>query len=192
MQTAPALVPLLVTITFGLTACGPTLRAPLDQGHDYPAGPWSAAEYERWVEAAVAELEGKNAVLVRDFNLGSWEKWHMDQDAGELIFSAGGERRVVAKIFIAGSFASTSSTWMWSWNNASVVAHLKQPLERVRAFGKTHGIQPLVAPVSPASETEGWRLAAAACRVLDGRGVYSAPYGSGVVYLVITSLAHVD
>jgi hypothetical protein len=57
----------------------------------------------------------------------------------------------------------------------------------LRDFGLQHGFEKLSTAKWAADETDGWDMAAVACLLLEGDGVYRAPSDHGFMFMVITN-----
>ena len=145
-------------------------------------------EYNRFLLECVAEVEQKNAALAEQYGFGRFERWDLDQETGELVFSDGGVPKLICKVVVLGSFSDSSQTWMWGWANASLLDHLTDATKKVKAYGEEKNICDLVTAKTEATEGEAWALAACACRILEGLGLYRGPTGNGCVIMMITDI----
>lgn len=83
---------------------------------------------------------------------------------------------------IIGSFDSRAGDWLWGWANESLDASLTQDSSRVREYGTQHQIRRLTMTSWPATEIDGWHMAALANRLCESNGVYRGPAGSTFVF----------
>ena len=149
------------------------------------------ASWRAFVDESRAILDADQKALVDDYGVTDYERFDVDQDQGELVFSNGGVVHVRARIVFVGSLSHTSQTWLWSWANTSVLAHLTEPMKAVQAVGRARGFEKLVEPKWDAVEADAWDMAAIANHVLNGKGVYRAPYSTGLALLVLTEVRRV-
>jgi hypothetical protein len=118
-------------------------------------------------------MQGRNAAWMRDYGLqGRHYHWSLD-DAALVFPSESGD--VVADICVIGSVSLSDGTFLWAWANATIPAHARRGLERVREFGESNGLGLLVEAEWPGGRPEGLEMAAIAGRVLDANGVWIAP-----------------
>ena len=68
-------------------------------------------DYNRLLNECIAEVDRKNQKLAEDFGLGSFERWDINQEIGELVFSDGGVPKLVCSVTMLGSFSDRSETW---------------------------------------------------------------------------------
>ena len=68
--------------------------------------------YNELLGKCVTEVEEKNKKLADEYGLTSFERWDIDQEIGELIFSDGGVTKLVCSVTMLGSFSESSGTWM--------------------------------------------------------------------------------
>jgi hypothetical protein len=147
------------------------------------AGPW-----EDLVEAAYDYTKAQQKKLDAEFDFSKHERWDLDQDAGELVFSNQGKPAVVAKIQFVGSVSKSSRTWLWSWANTSIEPALSKSMGVVREYGRKHGHRKLTDRRWTADETDGWEMTAIANYLIKGKGVYRPPFDTGFSYVVITDI----
>jgi len=139
-----------------------------------------------------AYLEITQASLQNEFALADHERWDIDQDTGQLVFSDGGIPTVVATIQFAGSYSTTSRTWLWGWANPSVRTALVEKLAAVRDYGERYDLAPLVEAKWDATEADGWDMVAVASYLLKTKGVYRPPAGSAIAFVVITDIRKIE
>jgi hypothetical protein len=149
-------------------------------------------EFVALVTAAHAYATARQEALRAEFKLGSWPRWDWDQDTGQLVFSAGGEPRIIADIQFVGSVSTESGTWLWSWANPYFDRAVTNDVREVRLLGEARGIAQLTTPKWPATETDGWEMTSITAYVLQAKGVYRTPTEKGFTYLVITSIRWAD
>jgi hypothetical protein len=158
--------------------------------------------YPTWRRAAFDELVEKNRRLQAEFKLGDWPRYDYDLVAGTVRFSDQGIVRVMAEIDIAGTTSIAGDDWMWAWANPHLPKELCTAAERVRAFGREHGIDELVRErvtetghtrVDQMLEGLGWDLAAVMVRVTNVLGAYCPPTrDTGRLYLTCKTIAWVS
>jgi len=146
-------------------------------------------EYNKLLNECVAEVESKNQRLADEHGFGSFERWDIDQQIGELVFSDGGIPKLTCSVTILGSFSHQSGTWMWGWANPSLVEPLTRDTKALREYGVENSIEDLTVETTPATDEEAWALSAFACRILNGIGLYRGPTGSGFVIMMLTDRA---
>ena len=145
-------------------------------------------DYNKLLNDCVAEVERKNQKLADEYGFGSFERWDIDQEIGELIFSDGGVPKLVCSVTMLGSFSEQSETWMWGWANPSLLEPLTRDTTAVRDYGEKNGIEDLTAEKTAATEGEAWALSALACRILSGIGLYRGPTGNGFVIMMLKDI----
>jgi hypothetical protein len=141
--------------------------------------------WESFLEMATEYLQRRQERLVADFQLGSWKRYEYDQDTGTLTFSSDGRVGVVADIHIVGSTSKSGGTWLWAWDNSTILDHVKHCLADVRAYGEAHGYSKLTTAKWPGDEHDGWEMTAASAFILRAEGAYRAPHESGALFMVL-------
>ena len=129
-----------------------------------------------------------NEQYLRQFGIGSFERWDYDMDKGTLTFSHKGVPHVVATIQVAGSTSDKSNTWLWGWANQYFPKNVTSALSVVREFGEKHGIRKLTQDRWEATVEDGWEMSAVANRLIGGKGVYRCPTDNGFLFLILTQI----
>ncbi len=145
-------------------------------------------DYNKLLNECVAEVDRKNQNLADEYGFGSFERWDIDQEIGELVFSDGGVPKLVCSVTMLGSLSDQSETWMWGWANRSLLEPLTRDTNAVREYGAQNGIEDLTVEKTAATEGEAWALSALACRILEGRGLYRGPTGNGFVVMMLKDI----
>jgi len=123
-----------------------------------------------------------------DFQLGRWERYNYDQDAGRLTFSSGGRIEVIADIQIVGSTSSSTGTWLWSWDNDTILPRVRHCIEEVRALGEKRGFPKLTVEKWEGDEYDGWEMTAIAAYVLKADGAYRSPGSNGALFMILKNV----
>jgi hypothetical protein len=118
------------------------------------------------------------------WHLGQEERWDIDQDSGELVFTLA-DTIARAPAQIIGTFDGKTNTWLWAWANSSIAEPLKRDALRVLDYGKQHSIQRLTTAKWPAAEMDGWRMATLANRLCSSNGAYRGPAGTTLVFMTL-------
>ena len=149
--------------------------------------------YDAWCEEAFEAFRLKQKQLLATYRLDSWERYDYDAAARTLIFSDGGQPRVVADMQVLGTISGDD--WLWGWANANWPMPSVEGLKPVHDFGVANGIEELTTEFLTSDDLDGlgWMLAAIAARVLDAEGAYRAPRPEGgAIYLILRSLKFVS
>ena len=113
--------------------------------------------WEPFIDIAMEYLKRQQDRMKVEFQLGSWPRYDFDQEAGTLTFSSNGLIGVVADIHIVGSTSKSGGTWLWAWNNPSILDSVKHCMTDVREYGEVHGLEKLTTAKWPGDEHDGWR-----------------------------------
>ena len=105
--------------------------------------------YNKLLNNCVSEVEEKNQRLADEYGLGSFERWDIDQEIGELVFSDNGIPKLVCSVTLLGSFSNSSETWMWGWANPSLLKPLTRDTNLLKTYGKENEIEDLPAARRP-------------------------------------------
>lgn len=139
-------------------------------------------EFERLLEECLHELQARNDAHTA-WGLGSFDQWNVDQEVGDLVFSNADGTQAVAPVQIIGSYSTRDNTWLWAWDNPSILEPLKQDAFKVKAYGEQHGIEKLTTRKLNSSEEEAWKLAALAVRLCGAQGAYRGPAGPSYIFM---------
>jgi hypothetical protein len=157
---------------------------------DSATAPWSRkaefpTEWNELVERAEEYTEECQARLKSEFSLSTWERYDYDQRKGELVFSTGGVPRLRTKIQIVGSTSTVSNTWLWSWDNPSILEGAAEYMHLLKTFGEQHEFERLSRARWPGDESDGWEMTCVACFLMQGEGVYRAPEEDGALFMIL-------
>ena len=145
-------------------------------------------DYNSLLNECIAEVDLKNQKLAEEFGFGTYERWDINQEIGELVFSDGGVPKLVCSVTMLGSYSDGSQTWMWGWANPSLLAPLTRDTITVRDYGAKNRIEDLTLEKTAATEGEAWALSALACRILGGLGLYKGPTAKGFVMMMLKEI----
>jgi hypothetical protein len=126
--------------------------------------------------------------LEEEYRINRWPSYDWSQNTGQLIFSEDNVRKVIASIEFVGSISTKTDTWLWAWGNDSLDQERTRLIRRVRTYGETHGIQPLVTASWHAHEADGWEMTSIAAYLLDAKGAYRTPQDNGFTFMILTNV----
>ncbi len=149
---------------------------------------WTKEQYEKFVRDSYEYLNRMQNAAKRDFALGSYERFEWDQANGTLTFSDKEVPKVIAEVEFVGSISNRTKTWLWSWDNASILPSVKEHIAEVRSFGELHGLRELTTANWEATEEDGWAMTAVTARILQAKGAYRSPSNNGFTFVVFRSL----
>lgn len=144
--------------------------------------------WESFLDEAMEYLQSQQDRLNADYQLSSWQRYNYNQEGGTIVFSSDGRIGIVADIHIVGSTSKSGGTWLWAWDNPSVLDRVKHCLTDVRTFGEVHGFDKLTTPKWPGDERDGWEMTAVAAFILQTQGAYRAPHDNGVLFMVLRNI----
>jgi hypothetical protein len=175
--------------------------ATLEQLFDLPLGWYAerASEQEPWRRHAVfpsdwAELltEAKARAhecaqrLESEFFLLEYERYDYDQESATLVFSGADRPNLTLNIQVIGSWAAESGTWLWAWENDSILPSAKEHVHVLRRFGEQNGFQRLTEAMWEADQAAAWEMTRVACLLLQADGIYRAPDEDGALFMVVS------
>ena len=109
--------------------------------------------------------------------------WSVDQDTGEIEFSAPNGMVATCSVQIIGTFDTTDGTWLWAWDHPSVQPQLAEHAKRLHEYGETNGIGELTTRKLSSTEKQCWEFTALACKLNEAQGGYRGPAGTVLVFM---------
>src|SRR5262245_41641342 len=144
--------------------------------------------WDEFLADAMDYLKTQRDRLEKEFGLGHWERYDYDQEAGIITFSSGGKVGVIADMQVVGSTSKSSGTWLWSWDNPSILPSVKDQVLQVRAYGEEQAFEKLTDPKWPGDEHDGWEMTAITAFILRAEGGYRSPSDNGALFLVMQNV----
>lgn len=138
--------------------------------------------FQDLLDASVEELQLKTEAH-KAWGLGAFDRWDIDQKAGDLVFSNADGTKAIAPAQIIGSFSTNDNTWLWAWDNPSIVDDLKIHALKLKQYGEQHGIDKLTTRKWTGTEEDAWAMAALAVKLCDAQGAYRGPAGPTYVFM---------
>jgi DNA-directed RNA polymerase subunit RPC12/RpoP len=138
------------------------------------------------VDQAMTELQTKNAALQALIHFED-TKWLLDQEQGTISFDSK-KIHAVAPVQIIGTYNTADGSWLWAWDNPSLVKGLTRDSQVVREYGQKHGIAPLTTRKLNCDEADCWELTALACQLCKAEGAYRGPGGKTLVFMTFGKL----
>lgn len=140
-------------------------------------------DIDSYIEKARNHLNALTEAHVATWGLGSAERWDANQEEGVITWSFSDGRTVSAPFQIMGTYNTLDQTYLWAWNNSSILDHLQEDAKAVLDFAKTHDIDFLQDRKVGCDEDAAWDLAALATLICDKQGVYRGPAGTTLVFI---------
>ncbi|MDV3349528.1 hypothetical protein QGP82_12555 [Leptothoe sp. LEGE 181152] len=155
----------------------------------------NSSSFSDLLTISMEELQLKNEAAYKIWGLGTFDRWDIDQEVGDLVFSNSDGVKVAAPAQIIGSFSINDSSWLWAWDNPSIVDDLKIHSLKLKAYGEKYGIEKLTTRKWIGTEDEAWAMTALAVNLCDTQGTYRGPAGSAYVFMTfgkveISALVH--
>ena len=145
--------------------------------------------FDQLKQASTQELQLKTQANTV-WGLGKFDRWDLDQNVGQLIFSNRDGTTAKCPAQIIGSYNSADRSWQWAWANPSVGDSLKIDSLKVKSYGEKNGFKKLSEAEWQGSEDDAWAMAAIACKVCGSQGIYRGPASDNL--FVFISLGKVE
>ncbi len=144
-------------------------------------------EYPQFKEAAMRELQEKTHAHQK-----AWEiekcSWSIEQETCSITFTHPSGKQITGPVQVIGTFNATDNTWMWAWNNTSIMEQLRKHSDTTRNYGADKGIPDLTTPKISCNQDMAWELASVACSLNRANGAYRAPTGSTIAFVTFGDL----
>src|SRR5882724_8027933 len=105
-------------------------------------GTKASSDFETLLDQSREDLKLKTEAH-KVWGFGKFDRWDLDQDVGDLVFTNADGTKAVAAAQIIGDYYTVDHTWMWAWANGSINDSLKKDSLKVKAYGEEHHIQRL-------------------------------------------------
>jgi hypothetical protein len=151
-----------------------------------PSGPLEA----EW-DALHAKLEAKNAALESRFALADHDRYDVDLEKQTLVFSKGGQPRVVARAVLIATFSDASRAWAWGGYNKNLPASVREASAALADAVPERDLWEVSTPLFPTDAATAWVLGALVCDRAGGEGVYGTPTEGGRAYLLLRDVREV-
>lgn len=176
LRESPMRIAAVICLLISVTGCTDTSPS--------APGPESSlpADYQDLVAQSIEELRLKTDAHHRLWHLGEAD-WHVDQDTGQIVFSASNGMVATCSVQIIGSFNTDNATWLWAWDNPSVQPELRKHAVRLREYGASKGISELTTRKLSTTEDKCWEFTALACKLNDAQGGYRGPSGPMLIFM---------
>lgn len=145
-------------------------------------------QFDEFLDNCYQELEDKQALLLENYNLGSYEKYWFDQVTGVLQFK--NAERVECEFIVIpiGSWSSKSNSWMWAWANNSITEEFKAQSIKLKGLANYTGVDFFENGAFEADESMAHELTAMAVHYLDAMGMYIIPSSNLKTFLALVKL----
>jgi hypothetical protein len=156
------------------------------RGAPWTRRPTFPTDWDELVAKAQAYATDCQDRLKSAFSLLDWERYDYDQESATLVFSSEGIARVTTKIRIVGSWAAGPGTWLWAWDNASILPSAAEGVHLLGTFGEQNQFTRLRSALWQADEVDAWEMTSVACFLFGGDGVYRVPDEDGALFMVLS------
>ena len=150
--------------------------------------PSPAFEAER--DDLLAALKAKHAAVEQQFGLAAQDRYDVDLAGRSIVFSRGGEPRVLARATLIATFSRVARSWAWGGYNKNLPEPARAASAALADEIPDRDMWEVSTPVFPADEGTAWVLAALVCDRCDGETVHASPMeeGQGLAFLLLTDM----
>ena len=145
----------------------------------------------KYIDDCYAELERKQAALMKDYSLDAYGMFDYDLNTGRIFFKQGVVTKVEADFIPVGSLSEEAESWSWAWANASVKGELLEQAESLKELQSKTGEEIFGNSTFPADIGTAWEMAAIACDHFNGQGTFAAPVEGLLIFMVLNNVTRV-
>jgi hypothetical protein len=147
---------------------------------------WTDAQIDEYVAESFKLLESVQGKLEKEFGLGHFERWDLDQESKDLTFSNSSGPAVTCKVYALGTYGS--GFWKWAWANSSLLESFSIKSRKMKKLGPTSGLDVFELESFEADENMPWEISGMALKEIGGLGVYRCPSKTSELFVVIESI----
>ena len=147
---------------------------------------WIDEQIDEYVESSFSLLESAQEKLEKEYGLGHFNRWDLDQEKEELTFSSSSGPEVICKVYALGSYGK--GYWKWAWANSSLIEKFSSKSQIMRKLGTLSGLDIFENEAFEADENMPWEIAGMALKEIGGLGVYRCPSNSSDLFVVIENI----
>lgn len=144
-----------------------------------------------YLDDCYAVLEEKQAALVEEYQIDSFDMFDFNMIKGTIEFKRGSVVMVTANFIPVGSFNEDQQTWMWAWANGGVTGEINDKAETIKILEDKTGNDVFGTETVSADESTTWEIAAMACDHYQGQGGFAAPVEGLLIFMVINDVTRV-
>jgi hypothetical protein len=142
-------------------------------------------EFDVFLEDCYQELQDKQASLGKDYGIGSYGEYWLDQTTESIQFKDDGTVKLEFAIVPVGSWSSNGNSWQWAWANKSFTDSLKSQAEIIKGLASYTGFDIFEMGAFEADENMAHELTAMAVHYLDALGMYIVPSGNLKIFFAL-------
>lgn len=148
---------------------------------------WTDEQIDRYVEDSFQFLEDAQDRLQKDFGIGHYDRWDLDQETAALNFSDSSRPTLHCTVYALGTFGS--GIWKWAWSNPSLGDSFSATSKQMRELADKSGLEIFELDSFEADESMPWEICGMALREIGGLGVYRCPAKTSDLFVVITKVS---
>ena len=152
-------------------------------------------EFETFLNNAVDRTEAKNVQLMNNFEIGLQDRFYYDLPKGTIIFSKKTgllfkklEPTLIADIIPVGTHVDKHDSFQWGWAADTFPEEIVSKSKKLIALASITNLQAFEKPKFECDKIMAWEIACMACEHLQGQGVYRAPTGQVMLYLILENI----
>ncbi|VAX05603.1 hypothetical protein MNBD_GAMMA26-1633 [hydrothermal vent metagenome] len=146
----------------------------------------------KYVDDCYTELEQKQAALLKQYKLDSYDSFDYNMTTGRIQYFQGTIVKVEADFIPIGSLNEEDQSWMWAWENPSVTGELREQSLTIKELAPRIGDALFERSTFQSNEGTAWEIAAMACKHFNSQGVFAAPLSGLLIFLSLSNITVVE
>ena len=148
---------------------------------------WTDEQTDQYVEDSFQFLEEAQDRLQKDFSIGQYRHWNLDQETSVLSFIDSSRPTLYCSAYALGTFGG--GVWKWAWSNSSLIDSFSSTSRKMQKLGAQSGLDIFEMDAFEADENMPWEICGMALREIGGLGVYRCPTKTSDLFVVITTVS---
>jgi hypothetical protein len=140
---------------------------------------------DRQWDELVAKLRARVQALEARFGLSRHDREDVDVEGQTIVFSSGGQPRVLARATLIGTYSRRSRSFAWGGYSKELPEAARRASAELADALPDRDMWEISTPVFPADEPTAWALGALVCERLGADGVHCSPQDEGLVFLLL-------
>jgi len=140
---------------------------------------------DRQWDELVAKLRARMQALEARFGLSRHDREDVDVEGQTIVFSSGGQPRVLARATLLGTYSRRSRSFAWGGYSKDLPEAARRASSELVDGLPDRDMWEISTPVFPADEPTAWALGALVCESLGADGVHCSPRDEGLVFLLL-------
>jgi hypothetical protein len=142
-------------------------------------------QFDEFVDICYEALETKQANLMEQYCLGSYERYWLNGEEQTLDFITNEVTEITFRIIYIGTWSHKNNNWMWAWANESMTDQIRAESRKLEELKELTGYEVFKNNGFECDELMSMELTAMAVNQLSAIGMYRIPGERSHLYVAI-------